>query len=266
MKFTVAVPAYTPRSGGHWYCHFLAHTLNEIGHTATIHLYEPPFRINYDWNTPVGYDPESIVIYPEGVRNDPLNAKRKVRYLLTRENMFTKDPLQWSPTDFPLSFSKAFRSDCDVLFRPNSNLEIFNNTEQTRLFNAFYVGKGSRFGTCNVLPDCVEIMRDYPSTQEELAKVLNKTRIFFSYDEVSATNVDAALCGAMPYFMTKHFEWVQENELGKHWIYSLDPEEVALAKENIRTLRPRIMQMQKEYPTKLADICNKIEAHFKNVG
>jgi hypothetical protein len=30
------------------------------------------------------------------------------------------------------------------------------------------------------------------------------------------------------------------------------------------TLKPRIKQMRKEYPRKLAEMCNKIEAHFKN--
>jgi hypothetical protein len=82
---------------------------------------------------------------------------------------------------------------------------------------------------------------------------------------MSATNLDAALCGAMPYFLTKHLSWMQDNELGKHWIYSLDPDEVAEAKENIRTLRPRIIEMRKNYPNKLAEMCNKIEAHFRNI-
>jgi len=41
---------------------------------------------------------------------------------------------------------------------------------------------------------------------------------------------------------------------------------VAKAKENIKTLRPRIIEMRKNYPSKLADMCNKIEAHFTNIG
>lgn len=266
MKFTIAVPAYTNKSGGHWYCHYLCHALNEIGHKATISFYEPPYRLNLDWNTPLGHDPEAIVIYPEGCRDNPLNAKKIVRYLLAPENFFKGKPIQWQPTDFKLAFSKTYAKDCDSLFYPICDLDKFVPIDQPKKFNTFYVGKGYLRQQCPPLKDCFEIMRDWPEKKEELAKILQLTRIFFSYDEMSAINLDAALCGAMPYFLTKHLPWIQDNELGKHWIYSLDPDEVAETKENIRTLRPRIMQMQKDYPNKLADMCNKIEAHFANIG
>jgi len=266
LKFTVAVPAYTDKSGGHWYSHYLCHALNEIGHKATLFLYEPPFRINLDWNTPLGHDPEAIVIYPEGCRDNPLNAKKIVRYLLAPENFFNGPEIKWQPTDFKLAFSKVYAENCDTLFYPICDLDKFKPIEAPKKFNSFYVGKGHLRQQCQPLMNCVEITRQWPSEKSELARLLQATNIFFTYDEMSAINVDAALCGAMPYFLTKHLPWMQENELGKHWIYSLDEQEVAEAKENIKTLRPRILQMRNEYPTKLADICNKIEAHFKNVG
>jgi hypothetical protein len=266
LKFTVAVPAYTDKSGGHWYCHYLCHALNEIGHTATIHLYEPPFRVNLEWNTPLGHDPEAIVIYPEGVRGNPLNAKKMVRYLLAPERFFKGPDIAWSKTDFKLAFSKAYAKDCDTLFYPITDLNVFKIADTPKKFNSFYVGKGHLRQRCGPLMDCVEITRAWPEKKEELAKLLQFSNIFFTYDEMSAINVDAALCGAIPYFLTKHFPWVQENELGKHWIYSLDAEEIAQAKKNIKTLRPRIIEMRKQYPAKLAEMCNKIEAHFKNVG
>jgi hypothetical protein len=265
LKFTVAAPAYTDKSGGHWYCHFLCHMLNEIGHTATLHLYEPPYKVNLEWNTPLGHDPEAIVIYPEGVRGNPLKAKKIVRYLLAPENFFKGEPIKWSPTDFKLAFSRVYAQNCDTLFYPICDLDKFKPTDEPKKFNSFYVGKGHLRQRCQPLMDCVEITRSWPQEKDELAKLLQLSRIFFTYDEMSAINVDAALCGAMPYFLTNRFPWIQENELGKHWTYSLDPEEIAQAKENISTLRDRIIQMRKEYPTKLQEICNKIEAHFKDM-
>jgi hypothetical protein len=265
LKFTVAAPAYTNKSGGHWYCHYLCHALNELGHTAKLHLYEPPYRINLEWNTPLGHDPEAIVIYPEGVRGNPLNAKKIVRYFLAPEGFFAGPEIDWSPTDFPLAFSKVYKENCDVLFYPICDLETFKPTEEPKRFNSFYVGKGHLRQQCGPLMDCVEITRAWPEEKPELARILQLSNIFYTYDEMSAINVDAALCGAMPYFLTKHLPWVQENELGKHWTYSLDPKEIAETKQNISTLRPRILQMRKEYPSKLQDICNKIEAHFKDL-
>lgn len=265
MKFTVAAPGYTNKSGGHWYIHYLCHALNEIGHTATIHLYEPPYQINFKWNTPLGHDPDAIVIYPEGITGNPLNAKKVVRYLLAPENFFGKGVINWQPTDFKLAFSRCYADNCDSLFYPICDLENFYDAQKPKKFNAFYVGKGSLRQECQPLMNCVEILRNWPTEKEDLAKILQLTNIFFSYDEMSATNLDAALCGAMPYFMTKHFPWVLNNELGKHWVYSLDPEEVAETKESIRTLRPRILQMRNDFPNKLKEMCNKIEAHFKEI-
>jgi hypothetical protein len=266
LKFTVSVPPYSNKSGGLWYCHYLCHALNEIGHTATISFYEPPYRLNFDWNTPLGHDPEAIVIYPEKCRGNPLNAKKVVRYLLAPEDFFDNTPIAWQPTDFKLLFSKPYAKDCNVLFYPISELNTFKPIDAPKKFNTFYVGKGHLRQQCQPLKDCVEITRQWPQEKNELAKILQFTNIFFSYDEMSSTNLDAALCGAMPYFLTKHLPWMQNNELGKYWIYSLDPKEIAQTKENNSTLRPRIIQMRKEYPSKLAEMCNKIEAHFKNVA
>lgn len=151
------------------------------------------------------------------------------------------------------------------MFYPICDLDSFYPTQAPKKFNSFYVGKGHLRQECAPLMDCVEITRGWPKEKEELAKLLQLSNIFFTYDEMSAINIDAALCGAMPYFMTKHFPWIEENELGKHWVYSLDPEEVAQAKENIRTLRPRILQMRKDFPQKLKEMCNKIDKHFKDV-
>ena len=228
-------------------------------------MYEPPYRINLDWNTPLGHDPEATVIYPEGIINNPLQAKKVVRYLLAPENFFGKGTINWQPTDFKLAFSKVYANNCDSLFYPICDLDNFQPTNKLKKFNSFYVGKGYLRQECNPLMNCVEITRGWPEEKQELAKILQLSNIFFSYDEMSATNLDAALCGAMPYFLTKHLPWMVDNELGKNWVYSLDPKEVAQAKENIKTLRPRILQMRKEFPQKLIEMCNKIEQHFKDI-
>jgi hypothetical protein len=173
--------------------------------------------------------------------------------------------IDWQPTDFKLAFSKTYAKDCDSLFYPICDLDKFCHTELPKKFNSFYVGKGSLRQECNPLRDCVEVTRWWPEKKEELAKILQLSNIFFTYDELTATNMDAALCGAMPFFLTKHFPWTQDGELGKFWIYSLDADEVAQAKDNIKTLRPRILQMRKDFPQKLKEMCNKIEEHFKDM-
>ena len=73
------------------------------------------------------------------------------------------------------------------------------------------------------------------------------------------------MCGAISYFLLKPPTDLKDSELGKYWIESLDPQEVAEVKTNIETLNSRILQMRQEFVQKLTKMCNKIEAHFKDM-
>ena len=261
MKFTVYAPFYTDKSGGHWVLHFLCDQLNRIGHQATISFFEGHSGVNPKFNTPIGHDPEAIVIYPEVITDNPLKAKKVVRYLLNKEGVMQGKMIEWGKTDFPLSYAKEYRADCDKLFYSNTDTEIFKNLGLERTYNSFYIGKGNQFGHCEKLPGCVEITRNYPQSKHELAIILNQSKIFFTYDTVSAINLDAILCGAMPFFLQKPL--FEDSEYGKYWIESLDLEEIAKTKENNKTIESIIKDNQITFPTRLAKIVDKIEAHFK---
>ena len=167
--------------------------------------------------------------------------------------------IKWDKTDYPLAFSKAYRSDCEALYYPNCDLSMFydNGTERTQ--NAFYIGKGYLNGDCPKL-DCFEITRSFPSTKQELADVLRRSKILFSYDALSATNTDAALCGCLPYLLQKPMPGLKNAELGKYWVESTD--EVDQALEQMSTLYKRIQGLQQSFPERLADQVKKIQKHF----
>ena len=82
---------------------------------------------------------------------------------------------------------------------------------------------------------------------------------------MTSTNLDAILCGAMPYFLTKPPIELYDNEYGKYWIESLDPEEIAKAKENNKCIKEQVLEKQKTFSDNLAKIVNKIETHFKDI-
>jgi hypothetical protein len=113
------------------------------------------------------------------------------------------------------------------------------------------------------LPGCQEITISTP--RKEYIDILNKSKILFTYDTLTSTNIDAALCGAVPYFLLEPPKDLKDAELGKYWIESLDPQEVAEVKESLKTLNPRILQMRQDFPQKLTEMCNKIETHFKDM-
>jgi hypothetical protein len=259
MKFTVYAPSYNDKSGGSWVLHFLCDQLNKIGYESKIFIYEASQIVNPQFDTPLGYFEESTVIYPEIIVNNPLNAKNVVRYLLNKEGALQKRMINWGKTDYPLAFSKAFRDNCESLYYPICDLSMFydNGTERTQ--NAFYIGKGYLTGDCPKL-DCFEITRTFPSTKQELADVLRKSKILFSYDALSSTNIDAALCGCLPYLLQKPMPGLENAELGKYWVESVD--EVDQALEQMSTLYERAKKLQQSFPNQLADQVKKIEKHF----
>ena len=259
MKFTIFAPSYTDKSGGAWVLHFLCDQLNKIGYESKVFIYEPSQIVNPEFDTPVGYIEDSVVIYPEIIVNNPLNATKVVRYLLNKEGGLQKRMINWGETDYPLAFSRAYRSDCESLFYPNCDLSIFydNGTERTQ--NAFYIGKGYLTGDCPKL-DCFEVTRTFPSTKQELAEVFRKSKILFSYDAHSATNADAALCGCLPYLLQKPLEGAENSELGKFWAESTD--EIDQALDQMSTLHQRIERLQLSFLERLAEQVKKIEKHF----
>ena len=259
MKFTVATPSYRRNSGGVWMLHYLCSQLNALGHEATVYIYTTEQVTNF--GNPIGHDTDAIVIYPEVITNNPLNAKKVVRYLLNKEAAIDGKFIEWGANDFPMAYSKLY-GDCDTLFYPIIDTDIVNRNE-LREYNSYYVGKGSKYAVCPPLPGCQEITISTP--RKEYINILNKSKILFTYDTLTSTNLDAVLCGAIPYFLLKPPTDLKNSELGKYWIKSLNPQEVAKTKENIKTLRPRILQMRQEFPQKLQEMCNKIEKHFKDM-
>jgi hypothetical protein len=259
MKFTVYAPNYTDKSGGAWVLHFLCDQLNKIGYEAKIFIYETSQIVSPQFDTPIGYIEDSVVIYPEIIVDNPLNATKVVRYLLNKEGALQKRMINWGKTDYPLAFSKAYRSDCESLFYPICDLSIFYNNGTERTQNAFYIGKGYLTRDCPKL-DCFEITRTFPSTKQELAEVFRRSKVLFSYDALSATNMDAALCGCLPYLLQKPMTGLENAELGKYWVESTD--EVDEALEQIATLPERIQVLQRSFPERLADQVKKIQKHF----
>lgn len=259
MQFTIFAPNYTDKSGGAWVLHFLCHSLNQIGFESSIFIYQEEQRVNPNFNTPIGYIKDSIVIYPEIVVDNPLNAKNVARYLLNKEGHLQGRNINWGEGDYPLSFSRVYRDDCDVLFYPNCDLSVFYKDDTLKTQNAYYVGKGSLYGECPPL-DCFEITRSFPETKQELGNVLRRSKILFSYDAVSATNTDAALCGCLPYLLQKPLLGTDKAELGKYWAES--EEEIDDALEQMSTLWDRVDALQKTFPERLGNQATKIVRHF----
>ena len=226
MKFLIAAPQYSPQSGGIMVLHDLCESLNKIGHTAAIVLFHNGNAVeqNFEFvisNNPSHHKPSvdfykfsteynheisdfllnGIVIYPDLILGNPLNAKRTIRYILNTTNKKFEN-------DYVLSFSKIFYDSPNfILYKVFENPYIHDagaRPWEARTLNATYIGKGSTFGPCETIKNSILIERDWPKSKEQLGILLRQVKFFYTWDNVSATNYDAVLCGCVPVLLSNY--------------------------------------------------------------
>lgn len=141
-----------------------------------------------------------VVIYPEIIIGNPLNANNVVRYFLNSDGAVTGVNSGYKSDDFCLAFSRNFFDNPDhVLCKPFIHRDINDIGSSPwgeRNMDVTYIGKGGGYGDCVRVKNSLEIDRDYPKSKEELAIILKNTRYFYSWDNISSTNTDAIMCGA----------------------------------------------------------------------
>lgn len=213
--------------------------------------------VNPEFNTPVAYHDDSIVIYPEIVSGNPLGAKKIVRYLLNSEGVISGRKIWWKEGEFPLSFSKIFRNDCDTLFYPIANPDLFRDEGRHRSGYCLYKGKGNYNGP---LPsgNHLEITRAWPASKPELAEIFKTKLWLFSCDSCSSTCLDAALCGCLPILLEPcHVV----GELGKFWANDLSEIETTITA--VSKLPEVVRGYQDNFDERLNAIVEKIIRHFE---
>jgi hypothetical protein len=227
MKFIVVTRPFDSKSQGCVLLHKLAHTLNEVGHEATILFFighgsetKGVFSVDSkfyceeykniflsDERAFEKFKEGAVVIYPEIITGNPLGGDYVVRYMLNREG-FIKAGVMINPSerDFILTHSYHYhRKPHFHLY--NYNGSKFFNKSQTEKFNKrkidlTYIGKGAKYVACSVLNGTQEVTRRWPETKLELANLLKQSRYIYTWDTLSATVHDAISCGAFPIFMT----------------------------------------------------------------
>jgi hypothetical protein len=211
-------PPYSARSGGIMVLHDLCEALNRCGYQAGMvflhggnaadqnysyavsnhpSLYRDGGSYHYYQDEPEAYQAilSGTVVYPDLITGNPLGAKSVVRYVL---NFNEAD----FPGDFVLGFSGIYSKYAShVLFRPFHHPAFSDHGTahwRDRTLDLTYIGKGSSFTECHRISNTLLVERDYPRDKEQLALLLRQCRFFYTWDCVSATNIDALICGAVP--------------------------------------------------------------------
>lgn len=219
--FLIVAPPYQVRSGGVMVLHDLCDAINRCGHRASIAFIhdgsadKQDFKYAYSNNEGL-YHPEGryfkldlsnidgqiadildagTVIYPDLISGNPLGARRVIRFILNKNT-------DSHGGEYVLAFSEVY---CDYynFALPKMFLDSNINADgalhwSKRSLNLTYIGKGQGFENCFRIPGSILVERDWPRDKEQLGLLLRQCKFFFTWDCVSATNYDAALCGAVP--------------------------------------------------------------------
>lgn len=288
--FIIVTPQFTNTSNGLRTLHKICHTINKIGgkarlvfidsgdpHCTTVSLRDKSWT-NPDWNTPPLEQHEmhlidtSYVLYPEVMIGNPLGAKKVIRYFGNREGYCNGKLIGIGPNDFLLAHSRATRKDGQyILFNSEIN-PAFNmdgaQPPMQRTLDATYIGKGYIYGQVGLVNNTLFIGRDWPRPQEQLAILLKNTRIFYTWDSWTQTNVEAVLCGAIPCFL-RYEPWTEEDidgsEIGR--IPRVDPQKQQIDVQKFlaerQTLLDNARNLAATWDQRVQGMMQSVEAHFK---
>jgi hypothetical protein len=153
-----------------------------------------------------------IGIYPEIYEGNWAGADYIVRFLLNKpgvmgsvdkEGHINTGPLHFFETDTIIEFTKLYDTfntpDNHLLFLPILNLHLFKDQKKNRTKIAYYVGKGENL---ELHPkEAIGIFNQFAIDQGALADLLNECQTLYTYENPTAMNEIARLCGCQVVFI-----------------------------------------------------------------
>jgi tetratricopeptide (TPR) repeat protein len=212
--YYVYAPPWRRNSAGKKAMHLLCHHLNKIGEEAYVHLHIAS-EVNPLLQTPLltgevmarhrAMGAEPVVIYPEVLHGNPLNARYVVRYILNHPGLLG-GPKTFDDSDLLVYYHPEYMSELDktgevpILLLPTWDYSVFNNenNEWDNKRNGHLIYPGRYDEAKDHYPELFEnatiITSDWPDTHEALASLFRKSRVLYCFAN-SAILSEARLCG-----------------------------------------------------------------------
>jgi len=253
MKFIIWTWGWSKHIGGVRVLHNLCHYLNEIGQEA----YITTKKKNPNLNTPY-HDPDSsfdkdqtVVIYPECIDKNLLDAKYVVRWILYHQDASAN----YGEDDYLFKYLESYitRADkCDgILTIHDFNLDFWHEQNKDRHYNIVALRKGvSKYnpiyheGLRNILVyDEIEKEED----ETIIKNLMNKSEKFICFDSCSFIAVQAALCGCLTIVVPDQGfskeEWIDNHKFLKYGI-AYGYEDIQHAIETKDLIRPYLKELE----------------------
>lgn len=202
MKYLIVSPPYQHNSGGIRVLYELSKHLKEAGQEAKVvqAVLQPSIvflKKGYDYADMDYFNDATnngCVVYPEIIHGNPTKAKRVWRYILNVPGKICGDRA------YPESETLVYHNDQlkeygKYRLQLNPTEGIFKNLGLERDADRFWVGKGGNIPKVKETEGIEEITYGYPPTREGLVRILNRTKTFYSYDDMTSLMDEAEYCG-----------------------------------------------------------------------
>jgi len=224
INLILYIPPYDIKCGGITVVHYFAKLINEMysdKFCAKLFMlsnikYKNPFCNEFAKLEDI--NDNSVVIYPEIIPGNPLNAKNVVRWILLELGI-----------EMPLSHSNSWGRN-DLIYHWETHEKqlacpffnnIFTNKKLNKRTKTCYLIKKGRLLHKNIryMHPGNSVCIDDLSLQE-IRNIFNESQYFYSYDPNSAYIIYAAVCGCIP--IIHKIDGVNEDDYFKSKMYNFD--------------------------------------------
>lgn len=263
MKFIIFAPKFQKRNhAGVLALYDLNQSLQSLGYDSRV----------MEWENMGSYDPKSLVVYPEVVTDNPLNAARVIRYFLHIDGYIAGRRVQLGANDFLLTWSELYHSAAHaVLYKFFVGPEFNDHNTKSALDRSldctwFHKARYHQDATC--VPGTVNIGADGALTRPALADLLRQTRILYTYDPLSQLVYEAIFCGALVVplrWQPFSADQIQSHSASAFPHVALHDDKICIPmdyNEQRQEFITRLEQTNKNYSSRLLKVVDQIRNHF----
>ena len=167
---------------------------------------------------------QAVVIYPEGIKHNPLSAKNVVRWMLgpPRE----ADAVTYSKSDIIYWYADYYYTDYvgqkdNRLFIVEFHDDIFLDLNLQRSGTCYTIRKANPTNLVHPT-DSIFIPFNGAGDLTGIANLFNRTNVFYSYDTYTFLSVQAAMCGCIsvvvPDLKVTKEQWLQGSRLNPYGV------------------------------------------------
>lgn len=289
MKFLIYSFDYDWRIGGIVVLNKLANLLAQLGHETYIMAGNPSkigHAVNIDLEAALekAQDPETIVIYPEVIKGNPLDAKKVCRWVLYFPG-FHGGETEFQENEFVFVYNKSFvsetpyKSSLEIKIVETSNTQFYNmGMHRNKSVILIKKGKSNIDERTRLFLDPFrDILHNLESADELIMNCqdindynleLNQVKYFISFDNYTYHNVLASLSGCISVVIpelgkTKEQFISEYPERQFSVFYGFDSIPTSISND---LLRKQLEVLEKNNLLLVTDLIREIQKHFKKVN